>query len=165
MAFKGNMSVELKASQAPAAGHSPDVVGSLIETIALSEGTGDNQAHKYVVNSALSVAGSTTITLDLQSLLDVYGAAVVGVELVGLAIKNRTGNGGDIEIKPNAADGFTGILKDATDILKVPVGGFLLWTNPEDGNHTIGASNKDLDITNTDGSAATIDTWLVLKTS
>ena len=165
MAFKGNISIALKASQSPPAGHAPDVVGKLTMDLALSEGTGDNAAHGYVVDSSLSLSASSTVNLDLTARQDVFGSAVAGVELVAFGIKSAATNGDDVEISPNATNGFLGFLKDPSDVAIIPPGGCFVWINPKDGSHAISASNQVLDITNTDGSTASIDTFFVFKTS
>lgn len=88
-------------------------------------------------------------SLDLQTQTDRFGVAL-GLEEVGLfAFYAHHENSYNIEIKPNGVNGWTGLLKDASDIIQVP-GGTLILINALSRSVAlaVSGSNKVLDLAN-----------------
>ena len=98
------------------------------------------------------LSASATFSLDLQTALDAYGAALAADDLAMLFIENVTdaSGGGALEVRPNAANGFTNLL-GASSALKIPYGGFVCLGNFTADKYDVSPTNKILDFVETGG--------------
>ena len=101
----------------------------------------------------LAPAASSTSTLDLRSVTDPEGTAITFAEVGLVVIECASTNGGLVHVSPNVSNGWTGLLADASDILKLGAGSKAAFYVPDNSAAT-GASNKDLDFANQDSGAA-----------
>lgn len=119
----------------------------------LQDGTAADKADR-VWKDVRSLAGSANEDIDLRSVTDAFGASISFVEIVAIIIEAASANAGNIEVKPSASNGFTGFLKDASDILVLKPGTSLMLFNSADGQYSTTTSNKSLNFNNTAGSTA-----------
>jgi len=122
-------------------------------------GTTGNQADAWWCDVDRALAGSANEDLDLTALPAAGspdGAAVTLADVRIWAVHCPSTNGGTIEIKPGAANGWLAKLKDATDTFLVEPGETLLLAmTGTDNALPIGGSTKVINVNNTDGSGAT----------
>jgi len=121
------------------------------------EGTSASQVDvTYFATVTLAASGVTN--LDLQAFTGADGASKSLAEVRAFIIRARSANNSKLTLSPNSTNGWTGLLQDASDILDLPVGANIWIVCGTDGAIPVTASNKVLDITNTDGSnTATYD--------
>ena len=153
--FRAKLTASITADAAGDFGSLPTDFPSL--DVLFQEGTGANQVDVCIFDT-VTLAASGVTNLDLQALTGADGASKSLAEVRAILIRNRSGNSSKLTLSPNSTNGWTSFLQDATDVADVPVGFTLVLIGGTDGALTVGASNKVLDITNTDGSnAATYD--------
>lgn len=159
--MRARISFHLRAFDDPAA-----PVGGQLEALttfeqALVNGTTANTAD-LVHKSTQTIAGSGNSDIDLRALEDVFGDAMSTLtEVVALVLEADADNGATLSIKPSASNGWTALLADATDILKLAPGGKFVLLAPGDGLYTVGASNKSINVANSDGSSAGLTITLI----
>ena len=124
-------------------------------------GTGASQADAAAYDTR-ALAGSANEDINLRSIAwTPDGSTAVFAEVRALIIKAAATNGGELEIKPTGATGWTGLLKNTTDIIKLEPGATLALIAPPDGSYTTTAGSNSINISNTDGSAASYDIMVV----
>jgi hypothetical protein len=145
--------IELSASlaQTPA---SPYADGATSTMTAVSktipDGNGDDQM-KVIRCVDTTVSASGTYTLDLYTGVDAYGVACSAVDCHWLSIENlETGNGGVVEVRPGASNGWTNFL-GASSAVKLVKGAALMVYVPKADRLVIASGNKTLDIVETGG--------------
>lgn len=126
-------------------------------------GTTAGRADKGYAYEGRTISGSSTLSIDLQTqpMVNQGTDALNLAEVVLLLFHSRATNGGDIELTPNATNGWTGLLVDSSDKIVLPPGASLLVGCKSDPAFPVSATSKVLDVINTDASDATIDFLVV----
>ncbi len=131
------------------------------QDLRLTGGTGTNQADKGAYDER-SLAGTTSEDIDLSALTwTPDGSALALVEVRAILFHAPSTNGGNIEIKPSAINGWTALLQDPTDILELAPGATIVLFAPVDGGYMVTAANKSINVNNTDAGAATYHMMVV----
>lgn len=131
------------------------------------DGTGSNQADQFFYDER-TLAGGANEDIDLKALPAMPWSAPSAInmaEIRAIWIRVTDAQPDALEVKPGAANGFLGFLKDASDILVIHQGGEMRLTNPIDGLMPVGASTKVLNFLNSHGSTALNYHILVVGTS
>lgn len=111
------------------------------------DGTTAAESDLVAADYALAIAGSATVSLDLDSLAKgPAGGTVSFAEIRGIAIRARDSNGGTVTLSPNGTNGWTAL--GSSFSLDLPRGGYFRLWSPRDGALPVGASDKVLDLTN-----------------
>ena len=160
----------ITAVQVAASPSDGGILQELGESILLNSGVGDFQAD-LVANKAYTVAGSGAQTVDFTTLTDAVAVAINAAEIVGLVIKNEaflsdgvTASGGTLNVSPNATNGWTSALADASDILKIPAGGSVCLFAPRTG-YAVAAANKILDLDNANSGSVYVKILVLARSS
>ncbi len=121
-----------------------------------SEGVLARQFNRAGVRTYVIPGGSTQL-IDLQTDLGVDGAALALDECRFLRLQSDDANpSAGVTVEPDATDGWTNWIPAAT-VLPIAAGETASFTHPLAGGKVVEAANKQLLITNLDGSdAATI---------
>lgn len=119
----------------------------------LTEGNGASQVQTVTaVDATLSAGG--TLSIDLKTATSAYGNVLVLDEVVAAYIENAAdGDGGTIEVQPNATNGFTNLLGTGSAIL-LPKGtavAFFLTDFSGVDKWLVTGTNKVIDIVETGG--------------
>lgn len=164
------LSVTATALQTPASPADGAVLQELVENFLLTDGTGSFQADR-VVKKAYTIAGSGSQALDFTTLTDAYGTAIAAANVVGFVVKNHaflsdgtTASGGTLNISPNASNGWSSFLADASDILKLPAGGVAAFIAPRTG-YTVAAANKALDLDNANSGSVYVEILVLARSA
>lgn len=137
---------------APAGDHSGGAIGETTIDESYGNGTGDRQADAELYDvRALAASGSET--LNLQTILDANGVALGAAEVVALVIKAAETNGDTLTIEPSAAEPWN-LLVGAAGAHALRPGASLVLQSVNDGDYPVGASNRQIDVTNDDAGAA-----------
>lgn len=132
-------------------------MGELLGRRAVQEygwGTGAgrfNAAYYYNSRATGNTALLTTAarSLDLQTQVDQFNVALGLEEVVYFEFISDPDNTYNIEIKPNVANGFDGILKDPSDILKIKPGARFIYDAMRCSvGAVVDATHKVLDLAN-----------------
>lgn len=116
-----------------------------------------------VYSALLSIAGSGNTTIDLQSFTNFAGETSCSFTRIKylmirlLSVEDDATNGSacsGITVEPDASNGWTGLLAAAGDKITLGNGDMIKFGTRRAAGVTVGASNKVLKITNTDGSVA-----------
>jgi len=129
-----------------------------------SSGTSTSQADK-VYHDERDLGAGANEDLDLTTITDAYGTALGLAEVRAIKISADADNGDSIEVKPGAANGYVGALKDASDILQIWPGGAVTWECPTDGHNTVDGTHKVINVSNSDGAAGATYTITILGCS
>lgn len=126
------------------------------QRMTFTEGSGAGQVNKVWVSIGRSLALSTAENLDLSgTLADDLGNAVVLTKVKGLYVFAWATNGGNIQVGGHASAAFVGPFVDATDIIAIQPGGFVLLGTPSAAGWPVTATTADLlQIENMDSGAA-----------
>jgi hypothetical protein len=109
----------------------------------LSAGTGTGKADK-LFSDTRTIAASSSENLDLAGVLaDPIGATITCVKVKFIYVKASAANTNSVLVGGAASNGFLGPFADATDILTIPPGGFILLVHPGAG-WTVTASTGDI---------------------
>lgn len=164
------ISMIVSAQQPPAAPPDGAVLCEIVYNHLLSNGTGSGQAD-LVAHKEYTIAGSGTQSVDLTTLTDPYGTALAAAQVVGLLIVNHeylsdgtTLGGGVCNVSPNASNGWTSLLADASDVLKIPRGGSVAVGAARTGL-AVGASNKVLDLENPGSSSIRVEIIVLARSA
>ena len=113
----------------------------------VGDGNQDDEI-EAVYAADVSVPASGTVTINLATVEDLYGDFLAPDDIAAIIIKN---NGlGDVEVKPGAANGWTGWLGTGS-ALKIPAGCTEGTDGGPKGAYPITPPNVNLDITETGG--------------
>lgn len=119
-------------------------------------GTTADKADLVAADFALSIAGSATADLDLDSLdKGPEGSTVSFAEVRAIIIRARSTNGDNVRLEPGASNGWTAL--GASLQYELPPGSYFRHYCGTDGALPVGASDKVLSIENLDASAAIVD--------
>ena len=134
------------------------------KTITLESGTGALQADR-VFSDRRTLSTATGEVLDLAgTLTDSFGTALTIAKGRMVYMNNRsTTDGEDFSIGPDSTNGWVGLVKDASDKIRVPAGGFVLWYDPN--GQAIAAGSTDELYAYNDGSASNSYDLLIVGTS
>lgn len=149
MATYAEFLLSLEAHQSNPSPYSGDNVSEILIDMLLGSGTSANQFDQ-LHRSTRDPGATTAEDVDVRLLEDSNGVVMSGLtEIVLLIVQAPSTNTLDYEIKPGAANGWLGLLKDASDIILVPPGETkVLVCNFSDGKNVIGATTKILNINN-----------------
>lgn len=164
------ISATITAVQEPAAPGDGGTLQELVWSFLLADGVGDFQADR-VAKKTYTVAGSGSQSVDLTTLTDAYGTAISAAEVVAIGVHNHaflsdgtTASGGVLNVSPNASNGWTGLLADASDILKVPAGAITFNAASRTG-YAVTASNKVLDLDNANSGSVYVTIIVLARSS
>ena len=164
MAVRTDIKNFLNASQTGSGDYSGHVRADFEIAEVWESGTGANQAARLYYDER-TLAASTGEDLDLTTITDAYGVALGLTEVRALCIQAAAANGAAIEVKPSSSNGWTALLKDASDILQIPAGCSAQFILGPDGSAPVSGSSKSLNISNTSGSDSGTYTLLILGAS
>lgn len=155
MTLTATLSVGIQAELAGA----PDE-GSAVHTIAkkltqaFSNGTGANQANNVFADD-FAISGAGTQTYDLAGgVTNALGQTLTFTAIKALIVQNT---GSAVLNIGGGSNPFLGWLGDASDVIKVPVGGFVVLCDPTAAGQAVTASTGDIvTIGATDGAGTII---------
>ena len=154
--------LKLTALQALSSPYQSQARAEVLSDVRLGSGTTGSKFSK-VHQSSRSLAGSANEDVDLATITDAEGTALGTGEVRLIIFESAAANGGLIHIKGSAANGWSALTADVSDIIILRPGELIAFTGFVDGNLDIGAADKSLNVANQDGSAATY-TLTVLTT-
>jgi hypothetical protein len=112
-------------------------------SVALTDGTGANQAD-LIFKDTVTLAASGTADLDLAgALTDIYGAAQVFARLKAIVVTADSGNTNNVNVTRPASNGVPLFLA-ASDGIAVRPGGAFVWVAPDATGVAVTASTGDL---------------------
>lgn len=122
-------------------------------------GDGDGNIERVLSVQAQAIANAAVDNYDLQTDTDVYGDALGANDVALLYIEN-TGDG-DLQFRPNAANGWTGFLAGTTPTIEIPSGGTLLLYSNKENKLAVAGGSKAFDIVEkgTGGSTYNLQVW------
>jgi hypothetical protein len=125
---------------------------------AFSNGAGANQV-KQIWADIRTIAASGNDDINLTSLTNALGAAIVFTSIKGLMIKANAANTNNLIIG-DAATPFASMFGDPEDTLIVPPGGLILLANPSAAGYAVTASTNHL-LRITNGNSGTTVTYQI----
>lgn len=156
-----NINFVLRGSQSPSSPVSGELTALTTFEGLLSSGTSANQAD-LASKTTQSITGSGNSDIDLLALTDVFGDAMSSLtEVVGVVLESAAGNGDVLSVKPASSNGWTALLADASDIIKLQPGARLILWSPADGGYPVSGTNKAINVANADASDATLTITLI----
>lgn len=117
----------------------------------LGSGTGADTADKC---STWTTSTATNADVDIRSQVDSNGVACDFAEIVCMVISCPTTNGGDIEIKPAASNGWVSFLNGSTNKIIIPKGGTVVLYCPPAAAWAMGASTDTINVASSSGTSA-----------
>lgn len=90
------------------------------------------------------IAASGSISVDLQTALDVYGVALNANDVAAMKIVNS--GLGDLVLRPNASNGWTGLVAGTTPTISIPSGMTFMFFSNTDGKMPVTGTNKVFDL-------------------
>ena len=140
-----------------------DAITGAIESWTIANGTGASQAD-ILWHDQRTLAASTSEDLDLSgSLTDSFGTTVSLVRVKAIIVSAASDNGGLIQVGGASSNQFINWVADASDVVQIRAGGFMLLAAPDATAYAVTAGTGDLlKIANTDGAAAgTYDIYII----
>ena len=140
-----------------------DSIVGAIESWTITNGTGANQAN-VIWHDQRTLAASTGEDLDLSGVLtDSFGVSVALVRVKAIIVSAAAANGGLIQVGGASATQFINWVADASDIIQIRAGGFMMLVAPDATAYAVTAGTGDLlKIANTDGAATgTYDIYII----
>lgn len=139
---------------------SPDA-GTLQQQLAytaaasLANGTGANQANSLWIDTR-TLAASASEELDLAGgLTDAFGNVLTLTKVKGLLIEADDANVNDVLVGGAASNAWAALFGDATDVIRVKPGGFILLAAPDANGLAVTAGTGDkLKLANSAGSTS-----------
>ena len=133
----------------------PKVNIDLKAEVALTDGVGNDQVNKFYGPVERTLAAGASEDLDLNAtLVDFFGNTVSPTAIKGVMVVADSTNQANIEVGGASANAWTGLFKDATDIIVLPAGAFFCAGCPVAGWSLTAGTADLLQINNTDGSNA-----------
>lgn len=120
--------------------------------IQMTSGTTANKADRGAYDTRTLGIGANE-DLDLQTMVDANNVAIALAEVVVLRITASSANAANVEVKPGAANGFTAILKDPTDVIQLKPGAVAHFECLAAAAYTVDATHKVINVLNTSGAA------------
>lgn len=124
-------------------------------------GSGLDQASK-VYTEALSIAASSSETLDLTTLTDPLGAALSFGAVKAVVILADATNANTILVGNAASNQWAAPFDAATDVVKVMPGGALVLLNPTAAGWTVDSTHKSLKLANSAGGSVVTGSLVVI---
>jgi len=126
-------------------------------SLTFSNGTGANKAQAVFADNR-SLAASASEDLDLSgALVDVYGNTISFATIKAILVVADSTNGSTLSIGGAATNAFVNWVANASDIVKIRSGGFLLLAAPDVTGYPVTAGTGDLlHIANDDAGAGAI---------
>ena len=140
-----------------------DKIAGVIESWTIANGTGANQAD-IMWHDQRTLAASTSEDLDLSGVLtDSFGVSVALARVKAIIVSAASANGGLIQVGGASSNQFINWVANASDIIQIRAGGFMLLVAPDATAYAVTATTGDLlKIANTDGAAAgTYDIYII----
>jgi len=140
-----------------------DKINGMIKTWTITNGTGANQAD-LIWHAQRTLAASTSEDLDLSgTLTDAFGAVVAFARVKAIIVSSAAANGALIQVGGAATNQFVNWVADASDMIQIRAGGFMMLAAPDATAYAVTAATGDLlTINNTDGAAAaTYDIYII----
>ena len=132
---------------------------------AMATGTGSSQSDLIYADSRTLTASSTE-NLDLAgSLTDALGNTLTFVNVKSIYIKADSGNTNNVEVTPEATNGFVGCFNALTDQVDIPPSGSFLVTAPVSGWAVTASTGDLLTITNSAGATSVTYEIVIIGTS
>ena len=157
MSFEGRLTVRGRAETDPASPYETRV-RAIFER---DEAYTDTSARAYY--ATLSVGAGSTTALDLKTITNAFGTALSATAVYTLIVSAPSANTGAVTLSPSASNGWTGLLADASDIVKIPAGS--RFVADSDSGYAVSASSKSIDLANATGSAQSVTVYIVVKTT
>jgi hypothetical protein len=112
-------------------------------SVTFADGSGANQANKLFTDQRV-IAASGNEALDLAGVLtDALGQATSFTKVRAILVKASAANVNDVLVGGAASNGFATMFGDATDVLKVKPGGFVLLVAPDANGYAVTAATGD----------------------
>jgi hypothetical protein len=112
--------------------------------MALTYGTGNSQGNQhYVATRTLALSANEDLDLNGATLKDPLGASLAFTKIRYILVHASPNNGGNIVVKPAAANGFLGPFNLAASSVAIPAGGWFTVTAPVAG-WAVTATTADL---------------------
>lgn len=152
---KGGVAPSIGFTQTPSTGFlaSVPLPINLAAAVQFAAGTAADSAD-LIYASKLTFVSSTPQTLNLQSLTDIVGGAIVFARVRLLIVQPLgTTDAATLTLSPNASNGWTSLVGASSSlVLKMAsstnsLGAFAIFAAPNTTGWTVGASNKALDLT------------------
>lgn len=124
----------------PPTGTSVSSVSSITGQTNYGTGTGANQANR-VYSDQFDVATASPVTVNLRSLENPFGEAVVLASVKSILIENTGGTTGILTVTTDGADGWDAAIGST---LVIPNGGRVALSLPTAGGWVVGASAREL---------------------
>lgn len=117
--------------------------------IALTNGTGSGSAN-FAYQDQLTIAASSSTTIDLSSLTDEFGSAAAPTicKLLAIRLYSSSDTAATLSVGAAASNIFSAHLADPTDIVKVRYQGWAVFAAPDATGYAIDATHKNLKIAN-----------------
>jgi hypothetical protein len=142
----------------------PTMPFSLTNDIALTSGTGANQADR-VFTDQRTLAASGTEDLDLAAVLsDAFGATITFAKIKAVIIKAAAGNTNDVQLTRPASNGVPLFLA-AGDGIAIKPGGAFVWVAPGTGITVTAGTGDLLTLTNSAGGTGVTYDIVIVGTS
>ena len=117
---------------------------AISNTIALSSGTGANQAD-LLFHDTRTIAASGTDDLDLAgSLTDSLGATLTFVKVKTIYVSAASGNTNSVVVGGAASNQFVAWVGDATDKVNILPGGAFMLCAPSAAGYAVAAGSTDV---------------------
>lgn len=144
----------LNATEVPDTGFfsgKPFSAEAQLQALFQSSGTAADQVNGLYA-ATLSFSASTPQTIDLQSLTDIFGAALSFQRVKGIALRvNSQTDGASLSIAPGASNGNTAILGTGSSLRVLASTannqGFLVLAAPNTTAYAVSGSSKTLTLT------------------
>ena len=140
-----------------------DKIAGVLESWTIVNGTGADQAD-VMWHDQRTLAASTSEDVDLSGVLtDSFGTVVALARVKAIIVSAATANGGLIQVGGASATQFINWVANASDVVQVRAGGFMLLVAPDATAYAVTAGTGDLlKVANTDGVASgTYDIYII----
>ena len=140
-----------------------DKIAGILKSWTITNGTGADQAD-VMWHDQRTLAASTSEDLDLSGVLtDSFGTSVVLARVKAIIVSAADANGGLIQVGGATGNQFINWVANASDIIQIRAGGFMLLVAPDATAYAVTAGTGDLlKIANTDGAASgTYDIYVI----
>lgn len=130
--------------------------------ISLANGTAIDQAN-FAWQAQYSISASGNQVIDLSALTDEFGNAIVPTKVKVFAVRLNTSTDATatLSVGNAASNAWTAINSSGTALLKVEVGGWMIFSSPSAAGYAVSAGNGTVKILNNGSAAATVDVVVV----
>ncbi len=161
-------SIEIKIRVSEGLDSGENRAGQLLHSfdkiITLESGTGALQADRCFSDRRTLANGAGEVLDFAGGLTDSFGAALTIAKMRLVVMNNRSSTDGeDFSVGPDATNGWVGLVKDASDKIRVPAGGFFIWYDPN--GQAVAAGSTDELYPYNDGTASNSYDMLAVGTS